>query len=236
MTARSFSLFLALAVFVSVSASALAEDNALTAKQKEEGWKMLFDGKSLEGWSIKSGVATYRVEDGAIVGKTAKGSPNTFLVSDETYRDFELTFDVLLHDNALNSGVQIRSKLRGDKYGGRVYGPQVEIEAGPGQAGFIYGEAAGGWQSPEPTSKDPKVNKHDHFKNGEWNHYRVRAVGRKIQTWINGEQIADLTYDAKRYEDNPEGHIGLQVHGVGNRGPFQVRWKNIYLKPIKSEK
>lgn len=219
-------------VRVKDSASAGAP-NTLSDEQKADGWQSLFNGKNLAGWSIKSGIATYKVEDNAIVGTTAKGSPNTFLVSDAKFADFELTFDVLLHDNALNSGVQIRAKLKGDKHGGRVYGPQVEIEAGPGQSGFIYGEAAGGWQSPEPKSKDKAVNSHDHFKNGEWNHYRVRAVGQKIETWINGEKIADLTHDKRWYDENPAGAIGLQVHGVGNRGPFSVRWRNIYVRPIK---
>ncbi len=220
-------------LLIGSSATGRGEDNALTAEQQAEGWIALFDGSSLEGWSIKSGIATYEVEDGTILGTTAAGSPNTFLISDETFADFELVFDVKLEDKQLNSGVQIRSKLRDDgKYGGRVYGPQVEIEAGPGQAGYIYGEQAGGWQSTAPKSKDPDVNQHDYFQNGEWNHYRVRAVGRKIETFINGNQVADLQHDPQRYQENAEGFIGLQVHGVGDRGPYQVRWKNLYLRPI----
>lgn len=234
---RRFPILILVAALASiVGRSVLAADNELTPSQKAEGWQNLFDGKTLDGWSVKSGFATYKVEDGAIVGTTAPDSPNTFLVSKDTFRDFELTFDVRLDHNELNSGVQIRSKLRGDQYGGRVYGPQVEIEAGPGQSGFIYGEAAGGWQSPEPLAKDKATSEHNHFKNGEWNHYRVRAVGRRIETWINGHKIADLMYDEKRYADNPEGFIGLQVHGVGKRGPYSVRWKNIYVKPLNGAK
>jgi len=217
--------------------SCLAADNELTAEQKADGWTSLFDGSTLDGWSIKSGFATYKVEDGTILGTTAPGSPNTFLVSDGKFADFELTFDVKLENNELNSGVQTRSKLRDDgKYGGRVYGPQVEIEASPGQSGFIYGEAAGGWQSPEPNSKDKSVNQHKHFKNGEWNHYRVVEQGRHIQTWINGNKVADFMYDEKRYHENAEGFIGLQVHGVGKSGPFSVRWKNIFVKPLPTAK
>jgi hypothetical protein len=195
-------------------------------------WMALFNGENLDNWEIRSGEATYRIEDAAIVGTTKKGSPNTFLITKETYSDFELQFEVFLDDNELNSGVQIRSKLRDGDFGGRVYGPQVEIEASPGQSGFIYGEAAGGWQSPEPQSDDPDVNQHSHFKNGQWNHYRVRAEGRHIQTWINGHKVADLMYDQQRYDDNPEGFIGLQVHGVGDRGPFQVRWRSLFLQEL----
>lgn len=223
-------------LMVSAAGKPETAPNTLTSQQKAEGWQMLFNGKDIEGWSVKSGVAKYKVEDGAIVGTTAKGSPNTFLTSKAAFRDFELTFQVLLDSNELNSGVQIRSKLKGDKYGGRVYGPQLEIERSPGQSGFIYGEAAGGWQSPEPKSKDKSVNQHSHFKNGKWNTYRVRAVGRHIETWINGHKIADLVYDKKRYEENPEGIIGLQVHGVGERGPFSVRWRSIYIKKLDAGK
>lgn len=225
---------LMIVALVALTSSIQAEDNQLNEKQKAAGWKVLFNGKDLTGWSIKSGFATYKVEDGAVVGTTAKGSPNTFLCSDEKFGDFELTAMVKMTD-PLNSGIQIRSKLKGEAHGGRVYGPQVEIEQSPGQSGFIYGEAAGGWQSPEPTSKDPKVNSHSHFKKGEWNEYRIKAVGRKIQTWINGEMVADLEYDAERYKANAEGLIGLQVHGVGDRGPFSVSWKNIYIHPITAE-
>ncbi len=210
-----------------------ADDNTLTEEQKKEGWQLLFDGKTVDGWSIKSGFATYKVEDGCVVGTTKPGSPNTFLCSDAKFADFELTFEVKF-DQFFNSGCQIRSKLKGDKYGGRVYGPQVEIEKSPGQAGFVYGEAAGGWQSPEPKSKDKAVSTHSHFKNEGWNQYRIVAKGRRIQTWINGNAVADLEYDEQRYKDNSEGFIGLQVHGVGkNPNPMSVRWKNIYIRPIR---
>jgi hypothetical protein len=219
---------------MAVCQTLLAADNTLTKKQKAAGWRLLFDGKTLNGWSIKSGFATYKVDNGTIVGTTVKGSPNTFLCTDRKFADFELTFEVKFDDEFFNSGVQIRSKLRGEQYGGRVYGPQIEIEKSPGQAGFIYGEAAGGWQSPEPKSKDKTVNSHSHFRNDAWNKYRVRAVGRKIQTWINGNAVADLMYDEGRYKDNSKGFIGLQVHGVGKRAnPMSVRWKNIYIRPIQ---
>ncbi|MCD0463424.1 3-keto-disaccharide hydrolase [Roseiconus lacunae] len=203
----------------------------------EEGWTSLFNGESLDGWSVKSGYATYEVEDGGvIVGKTAEGTKNTFLCTDDEYGDFELTFEVKC-DEGLNSGVQIRSKFKSEKfaddYGGRVYGPQVEIETGPGQAGWIYAEATGrGWLSPEPQSKDKSVNQHDHFKTGEWNKYRIVAKGATIQTFINGQQIADLT-DEKIYETHPKGVIGLQVHGIrSGAGPFEVRWRNLKLKSL----
>ncbi len=202
----------------------------------EDGWTSIFDGKTLKGWTQKSsGFATYRVENGAIVGKTAEGSSNSFLCSDKNYGDFELEFDVKVSDQ-LNSGCQIRSKVKDqtDKKKGRVYGPQVEIEASAGQAGWIYGEATGlGWLSEAPKSKDAAVNAHSFMKNGEWNHYRIVAKGNNIQTWINGNKVADLTHD-EVYKTHPSGFIGLQVHGIKKgTGPFEVSWKDLKIKELK---
>ncbi len=213
-----------------------AGDNQPSEARKADGWIALFDGETLDGWAVKSGFATYGVEDGAIVGTTAKGSPNTFLCTDRSFDNFVLVFEVKLDNNELNSGVQIRSKLRGEEYGGRVYGPQVEIESTPGQAAFIYGEAAGGWQSPMIQEKGEDACAHEYFRNGEWNQYKVRVMGRRIQTWLNGIMIEDMKYDQKLYADNPEGFIGLQVHQISeDAGPYSVRWRNLYLKPLEKK-
>ena len=221
---------------------ALLAFSCLSAKHhKSSELKPIFDGKTLEGWSQKNGTATYVVKDGAILGTTKEGCPNSFLCSNKLYGNFELQFEVKLINNELNSGVQIRSqtkelndkeKKRGDKFG-RVNGPQVEIEATKGkgaESGYIYGEACGGWMTP----KD-KLKPHKHFKDGEWNKYRVLAEGARIQTWINGQQISDLV-DEEKLKTHPKGFIGLQVHGVGNRGPFDVAWRNIQIRVIKKKK
>ena len=214
----------------------------------EEKWVSLFDGKTLDGWKIAAhGKAKYEVKDGTIHGLTVEGSPNSFLASDKEFGDFELEFEVKVHD-ALNSGVQVRSreknaadveaeaartgtKPQGEGGLGRFHGPQVEIESSPGQAGYIYGEATQyGWLSPEP--KDEK-HSHDFMKNGEWNKFRIVAKGARIQTWINDHQISDLTHD-DIYKTHPKGHIGLQVHGIGaGEGPYDVSWRKIRIRDVK---
>lgn len=204
----------------------------------DDGWVRLFDGKTLDGWEPAAhGKATYEVVDGTILGTTVEGSPNTFLASKEEYADFELEFEVRV-DDELNSGVQIRSREKskqdisnsgGKGQLGRFHGPQVEIEKSPGQSGYIYGEATGyGWLSPEPQ-QEPSAE-HNFIKNGQWNKYRVVAVGPRIQTWINGHPVADLSHEGI-YKTHPRGRIGLQVHGIAaGSGPFQVAWKNIRIK------
>ena len=191
-----------------------------------QDWTPLFDGKSLDGWAQKNGTATYRVEDGCVVGKTSEGSPNSFLCTTKDYADFELKFEVKV-DDALNSGVQIRSKSLEDVDKGRVHGPQVEI-ATNGTAGFVYAEGLKfGWLSEDRS--DPKAQAA--FKKGEWNAYRVLAKGKSIKTWVNDVPVADLT-DEKT--GHATGFIGLQVHGIKKgTGPYEVRWRNISLREAK---
>lgn len=233
-------LFLAGSVWMMVGALAQAGE-----------WVNLFDGKTLTGWNQVNGTATYEVVDGTIQGTTSEGSPNSFLFSEKQYGDFELEFEVKVHDS-LNSGVQIRSRQKTaaeeqatakgkgkgkgapkEAAGGRVFGPQVEIESSPGQAGYVYGESTGlGWLSQEPNDKDPAKNAHSHMKNGEWNLYRIVAQGSRIQTFINGAPVADLTHE-DIFASHPKGYLGLQVHSIkAGTGPYSVAWKNIRIKEL----
>ena len=202
------------------------------ALRGDDGWVSMFNGKTLAGWTQKNGFATYAVVDGVIRGTTTEGSPNSFLCTVKEYGDFELEFEVKVH-NELNSGVQIRSQTRDEEGNtiyntGRVNGPQVEIEASGAngaEAGYVYGEAAGGWM----TAKERLVP-HKHFRDGQWNKYRIVAKGPRIQTFINGQPIEDLVDEAK-FESHPKGFIGLQVHGIGKRtGPFDVMWRNLRIR------
>ena len=221
-------------IFASLSISTFAQD--------EEGWIDLFNGTDLSGWTQKNGTATYEIEEGGIIcGTTVDGSPNSFLCSDREFGNFELTFETKISDE-LNSGVQIRSKTkelnaneekRGDKFG-RVYGPQVEVEASGengAQAGYVYGEATGrGWLTPEDSRAPRKV-----FRDSQWNTYRIIAYGARIQTYINGELMGDLTHE-EIFESHPSGFIGLQVHSIGrDSGPFQARWRNIRIRELEAD-
>jgi len=205
-------------------------------------WVNLFNGQSLDGWSIHSGFATYRVEDGAIVGTAVKGSPNTFLCTDKAYGDFILTFEVKC-DPSLNSGVQIRSQIaKGETFfvfrgpdgkprqrsipADRVYGYQVEIAQGQtGTCGGIYDEARRAFFIAE-VRDDPAAK--NAFKDNEWNKYRIECRGCSIQTWVNDVPCADLKDSV-----DAQGIIGLQVHGLGrNFQPYQVRWRNIRIREL----
>ena len=202
---------------------ASSEKSSQDQADDEEGFTSLFDGKTIDGWEQKNGTATYEVVDGTICGRTAKGSPNSFLCSKKEYSDFELRFEVK-SDNGLNTGVQIRSISDPKIKKGRVHGPQVEIESGPGQSGLIYSEGTGrAWIS-------PNQDEHKHYKNEEWNEYVVIAEGARIQTWVNGVATEDLE---TAEVESLKGFLGLQVHSIGkNKGPFKVQWRNIRIKEL----
>jgi len=217
----------------------LAFAPALDAEQNGD-WKALFDGRSLEGWQVRSGFAKYQVEDGMIVGTTVEGSPNTFLCTTKHYGDFILEFEVKV-DPALNSGVQFRSHVyekdttilvrragRERKRvhpAGRVYGYQVEISnERTGSSGGIYDEARkGAWLY--DVSQDPVARKA--FKDNQWNKYRISCIGDWIRTWVNGVPCTDL-----RDPVDQIGFIGLQVHGFRGEKPAQVRWRNIRIRDL----
>jgi hypothetical protein len=195
------------------------------APAAEEGWVDLFDGKTLEGWTVRGGFANYKVDDGTIVGTTVEGSPNTFLCKGD-FKDFVLELEVLC-DPKLNSGVQVRSHVYGEDSPkkGVVYGPQCEIALREsGTAGRFYDEARRGvWICDlNPEAKTA-------FKDDGWNRYRIVVQGNRYRSWVNGVPASDFTDDMDSH-----GFIGLQVHGIAKgTGPYQVRWRHVRIKELK---
>ncbi|MHC4477292.1 MAG: 3-keto-disaccharide hydrolase [Planctomycetota bacterium] len=190
---------------------------------KDVEWESLFDGKTLTGWKQLGGKAKYAVEDGAIVGTSVPKTPNSFLCTEKMYGDFILELELKVDPN-LNSGVQIRSNSFKNYKDGRVHGYQVEID--PSKRAFsggIYDEARRAWlndlKDNEPARKA--------FKVGQWNKYRIEAVGDSIKTWVNDVPAADLVDSMTLV-----GFIGLQVHSTKSEKPLTVRWRNIRIKDL----
>ncbi|GMV90486.1 MAG: hypothetical protein AMXMBFR82_02640 [Candidatus Hydrogenedentota bacterium] len=203
----------------------------------EEEWVDLFNGKDLDDWEVKGGAATYHIEGDAIVGVSAPNTENTFLCTKKHYSDFVLEFEAFASPT-MNSGCQVRSNSLPDYKDGRVHGYQIEMEDenNPRKwSGGIYDEGRRGWLYPTKENEDLAAKFSEQgktvWKNGEWNHYKVEAIGDSIKTWVNGELRADLTDDM-----TPSGFIALQVHGVGDKTePMSVKWRNIRIKEVKSE-
>ncbi|WP_298340587.1 DUF1080 domain-containing protein [uncultured Algibacter sp.] len=191
-----------------------------TQQDRQPPWVDLFSNNSLDGWNIKGGKATYINENGTIIGTTALNTPNTFLSSNKIYDNFILEIDFKV-DPIMNSGIQIRSNSLPYYKDGIVHGYQVEIDpSNRSWSGGLYDEKRRKWLNPledNPTAQAA-------FKQNEWNHYRIEAIGDTIKTWINNIPAAYLIDDK-----TASGFIGLQVHGIGKNEDKlgkQIMWKN----------
>ncbi len=189
----------------------------------QDGWESLLNGTDLSNFEQLNGEAEYYLEDNTLVGVSKLNTPNSFMATKKDYADFILEFDVLV-ENGLNSGVQFRSLSLADYKNYRVHGYQCEIETSSRKwAGGVYDEARHAWLY--PLSRNEKGRQA--FVPGEWNHYRIQAIGPYIRTWVNGVQCANLVDDT-----TAEGFIAFQVHGIGDASleGKTVRWKNIKIK------
>jgi hypothetical protein len=174
----------------------------------------LFNGKNLKGWVVH-GTEKWYVKGGELICESGPDKGYGYLKTEKTYKDFDLTVDFLQESNG-NSGVFIRSSVEGTK----VSGWQVEV-AGPNQdTGGIYESYGRGWIAKVPDEKE------GFLKYGSWNTMRIRVEGGRVQTWLNGNAITDLTDDKI---GAAVGSIALQIHDGGG---IKVRWKNLLLTEL----
>lgn len=221
--------------------SEATDTTAAMNQQAHDDLQPLLQGDTKAGFTQLNGQAVYEVKDGVLIGTSKYGEPNSFLATDKMYDDFVLEYEVMVDSN-MNSGVQIRSNaLPNDTVfvitnsegkqqerelpKGRVYGYQVEIDPSErAYSGGIYDEARRGWLA--DLSDNEAARKA--FKNGEWNKFRVEAIGDTIRTWVNGVPAANLVDTM-----TAEGFIAFQVHSTDRQEPMQVMWRNIRIKELE---
>ncbi len=171
----------------------------------------LFNGENLEGWTVY-GTEKWYVEDGLLVSESGPDKGYGYLATDAFYKDFEISLEFLQEADG-NSGVFIRSTVEGTK----VSGWQVEV-APPGKhTGGVYESYGRGWLiKPEPEKE--KV-----LKEGEWNTLKIRVMGDRLTSWLNGVEMVSITDEKIGQGD---GAIALQIHDGGG---IRVKWRNIKL-------
>lgn len=186
----------------------------------------LFNGRDLSGW-VAPGDGAWGVRDGELV--TLKPGQGRWIRTERMYRDFELELDFWMPEGG-NSGVGLRGSSGGDP---AFTGFEVQILDTHGQdpglrnCGAVYEAVA-------PSAM--AVN-----RAGEWNTYRIRLVGDRLDVWLNGVRIHDATRldDRGFYRDasNPlpldaratTGYIALQDHG------HAFRFRNIRIRDLSSD-
>jgi Domain of Unknown Function (DUF1080) len=190
----------------------------------QEKWTKLFDGKTLKGFKQLGGNAKYSVRNGEIVGTTVKDTPNSFLATEKDYGDFILELELNVADG-MNSGIQFRSLSSPDYQNGRVHGYQAEVDPSDrAWSGGIYDEARRDWlYIPNINPEGKKA-----FKlHGQWNKYRIEAIGNVIRTWVNDVPVSNLVDDV-----TAKGFIALQVHAIyaNMTEGMEIRWRNIRIQ------
>lgn len=170
----------------------------------------LFDGQTLTGW--EGNLEMFRVQDGAIVaGSLEKRIPrNEFLCTTREYGDFELNAKFKVLGKGANAGIQFRSKRIPNHH--EVSGYQADL--GDGWWGSLYDES----RRNKILVKADLAAVDKVLKRDDWNDYRILAVGKRIQLWINGLSTVDYTEADDAIPQT--GIIGVQIHG----GPPSEAW------------
>jgi hypothetical protein len=222
-------ILIALAVAALVIAGALyAAGNVLSPAEKAAGWKLLFDGKTLDGWKVTGDAKGWIVEDGTISNTSGGG----YLASEEQYSDFVLSLDVK-YEKGANSGVFFRWADLGDPVQ-RGIEMQVLDSFGKAKAdkhdfGAIYDCVA-----PSKIACKPA---------GEWNKVVLTCRKNRIFVDVNAKRVINMNLDRWTTPNkNPDGtdnkfriaykdmarkgYIGLQDHG------HKVWFRNVKIRAL----
>ena len=227
-----------------VVSNALALTAALPLRADPPKPQPLFDGRSLAGWSGNTDL--WRIENGAITGEIKEGArlaKNEFIYwTGGEVADFELTLEFRLTGHAsANSGVQIRSKKLPDAH---AEGYQVDIDLAGQYLGCLYDEHTGRKMLAERGTRtsiapdgrrwtekfaEPAALANLSRPAGEWNTYRILAVGPHLEVWLNGTRTA-VVEDHQTGEAEHSGLLALQLHS--GQGPVKIQFRNLALAQL----
>jgi len=188
--------------------------NRLTAEEQAQGWRLLFDGTSLNGWT-KNGTADWLVEDGVITFKTGRGTLQTA----DSYENFQLRVD-FWGERTANSGVFVRLTPRGQA--NAFYEINIFDTHATAPTGSILAVDVG--KAPAPImSTLPK--RYDTAE--KWNAFEILAKGPQVQVKLNGAVATDTSEDPLKLGSGP-----IQLQAGGPDGPGIVRFRNIRIKTL----
>lgn len=220
-----------LAALLAVALFAVAADaahhgdkkNALTKKEKEEGFKLLFNGKDLKGWKVSENPKSTKVENGNIIcqGKrahvwyVADGGPKDH----PKFKNFEFRAKVYIHPNS-NSGIYIHN---------------VYTEKGwPLSQGYEAQVCSNGYRDPKKTGSvyNYKNLSKSAAPDEKWFDYTIIVKGRTVQTIINGKLAAEYTEPDDKPTRLKGGTFALQCHDPKSK----VEYHTIRVRELPEEK
>jgi hypothetical protein len=176
----------------------------------QAGWVTLFDGTSLNNFT-QIGDANWKLADGVVVADKGNG----FLVTKESYTDFEIRAEFWVNDDA-NSGIFIRCEDPAKVGGQTAYEVNI-FDKRPDQS---YG--TGAIVNVAKVSPMPKAG-------GQWNVYEITAKGSQFTVILNGKKTVDGAQDSK----HASGHIALQYGpGAPGTGPGIVKFRKVEVRRL----
>jgi hypothetical protein len=211
---------------------ARAADNELTPSEKEAGWLLLFDGKSLDGWMTSSGGPSKTpVEEAAI---NPHGCGGYMMVHKRQWSNYVLSLDFKI-SKGCNSGVFVHTSSLTPRPGKDVGFNGIEVQILDSPTADFYDTGAI-YDLVKPTKNAMRPV-------GEWNHAVITCHDNLIGVVLNGEAVTvmdldQFTLSGKRPDGTPhkfdealknhprKGYIGLQDHGAA------CWFKNIKLRPL----
>jgi hypothetical protein len=192
-------------------AAAQQGTNSLTPKEKADGWKLLFNGKNLEGWEArptsqpgKNG--DWLVKDGDLV---CPGTSAGWIGTDQMYKDYELKLQ-FRGDAKVNSGVFLRSQKEGQPH---ITGYELQIwDYQP--AGYLTGSLVG---KAKATAEGKVVG-------DQWNDYDITADGDHYTVVLNGKTIL---------ETHEGSHTGAGAIGLQCQPQNHVEFRNLKVRALR---
>lgn len=234
-------LLLVMAVALGFTSCAV-EPNTLTEKEKQDGWELLFDGTSLDGWRRfnTEGTTGWEVIEGCMVASGQGGDIGGDLVTTSDYENFIICFDWNLESQG-NSGFMYHV-LEGKKYKAPyVTGPEYQMLDDDDFPGDVETwQITGADYAMTPPINTDKIRK----KAGEWNNTKIVFNNGHVEHWLNGVKVVEFeawtkewfeNKDSGKWKDMPEyglSHIGkfcFQDHGA------VAKFKNIKIKELPRE-
>ncbi len=204
---------LLLAPALAMAAGEASQPVPVPSESAGSGYESLFNGVDLDGWDGEPGL--WWVENGVVVGST-DGHPlqqNSFLISEESFTDFDLHFEVRLRNG--NSGMQFRSRRTS---GWTVRGYQADLAEGKGW-GNLHGEGL-----PGGLILDGWQDKSEFIVRPGWNSIAILCVGHRIRITVNGTVVNDVLDPGAL-----DGILALQLH---RGGPMRVEYRNIRIRRL----
>ena len=197
----------------------LADDQTANIAVDDSGFTPLFDGKTLNGWTIHGTKSGWSIQPGGILRNDASaGNHNWIYYDQKTFKNFILKLEWKVAPNG-NSGVFLRAK-KGDAPW--ATGAEVQISNAPRDnshcTGSLYGLAA--------------VNPRPDERADVWHSYEINCVGNRYTVIADGVTCVQSTDANKALLARPlEGYIGLQ--DAHQKAPSYIEYRNIRIKELK---